>query len=73
MDRKQFPLMLSYPSQKPKPFFFIDLSKNVFNPGMAYVALSRVCTLCLTFVRLVKLNRLRKTFDLPNMIFVLLN
>ena len=49
--RKQFPLILAYAVTIHKcqglslDSAIIDLSSKVFSPGMAYVALSRVCSL----------------------------
>ena len=85
--REQFPLILAYAITIHKcqglslDCAIMDLSTNVFSPGMAYVALSRVRTLCGLYltkfepdsvmvdpISVKEINRLRGLFrpDLPS-------
>ena len=84
--RRQFPLILAYAITIHKcqgltlDCAIVDLSDQVFSPGMAYVALSRVRSLCGLYLSafdsksvmvspkcIGEINRLRKAFrsDLP--------
>ena len=80
--RRQFPLILAYAITIHKcqglslDCAIVDLSDQVFSPGMAYVALSRVRSLCGLYLSVFdsksvmvipkcigEINRLRKTFS----------